>query len=275
MKKIIVPVDFSETSINAAHYAAGIANQVADSLLILYHVFENTEAGSDGTPLQRDDAGRKAVMELLLQSVKNDIANITDVQIDLAAEEDNDFLKSLERYVRHNHIDVIVMGITDATRLSQIVWGSNTLHIIKKNIAPVIIVPSNARFTAAKNIGFICDLRETCKTIPLEPVRKMLEILGAKVHVVNINSEHYIEPARHFLEEKKKLDEMIGDFDPQYSFINMYDFVDAVDNFVESNNIDLLLTIPKNDSFFPNMLKTTHTAKLAYHSHVPVVAIHS
>jgi hypothetical protein len=37
----------------------------------------------------------------------------------------------------------------------------------------------------------------------------------------------------------------------------------------------MIITIPKNQSFISNLFKITHTSKLAYHSHVPIVAIQS
>jgi nucleotide-binding universal stress UspA family protein len=275
MKKFIVPVDFSETSINAAHFAARLTNSVEDAELILYNVFNKIEAGSDGTPLESDDEGRKSVMKLLLKSVETDVSAFTKATISIVAEEDDDLAGSLERYVRHNNIDIIVMGITGATRLSQIVMGSNTLKIVKRKIAPVIIVPPDAQFTSARNVAFISDLKDVSKTVPAGPLRKVLAMFNANLHILNVNSDLYIELTDEYKAEKEKLDEIVEGFNPSYSFMRLYDFMDAIDEFVKDNNIDMLLTIPKNDSFLSNLFKTTHTSKLAYHSHVPIVAIHS
>ncbi|HEX4850271.1 MAG TPA: hypothetical protein VFV08_05655, partial [Puia sp.] len=68
---------------------------------------------------------------------------------------------------------------------------------------------------------------------------------------------------------------MLGDYNPEYYFIRMYDFLDAINQFVQDKNIDMILTVPKNESFLANVFKTTHTSKLAYHSHVPIIAIHA
>jgi nucleotide-binding universal stress UspA family protein len=275
MKRFIVPVDFSETSINAARFAARLTDGIDDSEIILYNVFDMVEAGSDGTPLQNDDEGRKSVMEMVLKSVQTDIAAMTDASISIVAEEDDDFVGALERYVRHNNIDMIVMGITGATRLSQIVMGSNTLKIIRRKIAPVFIIPPDAQFASAKNIAFVSDFKDVAKTVPQGPLRKILNMFNANLHVVNVNSEHYIELTDEYKAEKVKLNEILKDFNPTYSFIRLYDFVDAIDAFVKDNNIDMLLTVPKNDSLLSNFFKTTHTSKLAYHSHIPIIAIHS
>ncbi|HVM88926.1 MAG TPA: universal stress protein [Puia sp.] len=275
MKKFIVPVDFSETSIHAARFAAKLTNGIGDAEIILYNVFDKIEAGEDGTPLESDDEGRKSVMELVLKSVKTDISNLTDARITTVAEEDDNFVDTLERYVRHNNIDIIVMGITGATRLSQIVMGSNTLKVIRRKIAPVFIIPPDAQFASAKNIAFISDFKDVDRTVPAEPLKKVLGMFNAGLHVLNIDSDHYIELTDEYKNEKAKLNEILKDFNPTYSFMRFYDFVDAIDSFVKDNNIDMLVTVPKNDSLLSNFFKTTHTSKLAYHSHIPIIAVHS
>ncbi len=275
MRKFIVPVDFSETSLNAARYAAAFANDVKDAEIVLYNVFDSIDAGSDGTPLQNDEDGREAVIELVLNGLRGDISKSTNAHISVAAEEDGNFVDSLARYVRHHEIDAIVMGITGATRLSQILMGSNTLRVVRRNIAPVVIVPPDAKFNPAKNVLLISDLKEVTRTIPEVPLKNVLGFLQAKLYVVNVDSAHYIEPTDAYKAEKNKLDEMVKEFNPEYSFMRLYDFGDAIDAFVKDNNIDIILTVPKNDSMLSNVFKTTHTSKLAYHSHIPIIAIHS
>jgi nucleotide-binding universal stress UspA family protein len=54
----------------------------------------------------------------------------------------------------------------------------------------------------------------------------------------------------------------------------MFDFLDAISNFASDHEIDLIVTVPRKHSFISGLYKTSHTKKLAYHSHVPVVAIH-
>src|ERR1700744_2413015 len=154
MNNFIVPIDFSEASKNAARYAAYLSNGVPDAHLILYNVFDALEYGSDSSPLGTDDeedASRKAIVELALESVRIDISAITGARITVVAEENNRFLDTLERYVQANNIQLIIMGITGATLLGQIRMGSNTLNLVQRGIAPVIIVPPDAHSQSAKN----------------------------------------------------------------------------------------------------------------------------
>ncbi len=141
MNNFIVPIDFSETSKNAARYAAHISTRVPDAHLVLFNVFSTIEAGSDGTPLESDDADRKSLMELALKSVKSELSNIADTSISCVVIESNNFVDSLEKYVENNPVQAIVMGITGSGLFGQILMGSNTLKVVARNMAPVIIVP--------------------------------------------------------------------------------------------------------------------------------------
>ena len=74
--------------------------------------------------------------------------------------------------------------------------------------------------------------------------------------------------------ERAKMEKFFSEYNPQFSFMRLYDFQDAVNAFTEDNEIDLIITIPRKHSFLGNLFKSSNTKKMAYHSHVPVVAIH-
>src|ERR1700755_219421 len=109
MNNVIVPIDFSEASKNAARYAAHISTLIPDAHLILYNVFDALEYGSDSSPLGTDDeegASRKAIVEIALGSEPTQLAAITSAKISRVAEENNRFLDTLEDYVKTNNIQL-------------------------------------------------------------------------------------------------------------------------------------------------------------------------
>jgi len=278
MNNFLVPIDFSETSRNAARYAAHISTLVPDAHVILYNVFDSLEYGSDSSPLATDeeeDAGRKAIMELALESVRTEISPITSARISLVAEESHRFLDTLEKYVNNNNIQLIVMGITGATRLGQIFMGSNTLNLIKRGTVPVIIVPPHAHSESAKNVLLLTDFKDIENTIPVKTVKSVLDMFKPRLHIVNVDHEHYVQVTEEYKAERAKLEGLLKDYSPEFYFIRLFDFMDAINQFVADNKIDLILTFPRKHSFLSNMFKTTNTTQLAYHSHVPIVAIHA
>src|SRR4030095_2447169 len=73
MNKIVVPVDFSDTSKNAAQYAVQMANDIGDCSIILYNVYDEIAAGTDGTPLYNDEESRNTIALMALANVKADV----------------------------------------------------------------------------------------------------------------------------------------------------------------------------------------------------------
>jgi nucleotide-binding universal stress UspA family protein len=279
MNNFIVPIDFSETSKNAARYAAHISTLVPDAHLILYNVFDTLEYGSDSSPLNtvddNEDASRKAIVELALESVKTELSTITGARITCVAEENNRFLDTLEKYVRGNNIQLIIMGITGSTLLGQVFMGSNALNITKRGIAPVIIVPPATHSVSAKNVMLLTDFQDIDNTIPIETVKSVLDLFHPRLHIVNVDHEHYVQVTDEYKAERSKLETKLSAYQPDFYFIRLFDFMDAINQFVTDNKIDLILTFPRKHSFLSNVFKTTNTTKLAYHSHVPIVAINA
>jgi hypothetical protein len=214
-------------------------------------------------------------MELALESVKMDMLSIApNIRVSCIAEEESTFVDGLERVARHEKADLIIMGITGATRLAQIFMGSNTLKMVDRNVCPVMIVPPDATFTGIKNIAFATDFKDVEKTTPTKAIQDFLDIFKPVVHIVNVDSEHYVEVAEEYKIERAKLDKILADYTREYYFIRLYDFLDAINQFVSDKKIDVLLTVPRNHSFLGGLFRTSYTKKLAYHSVVPLVAIH-
>ncbi len=274
MKTFLVPTDFSDTSKNAARYAAHIAKQYTDVHIILYNVSDEFATGSDSSPVEDDAHTRRKIMELALESVKTDLSAITSSQITCVAEESNSFIDALDRFARHNGVDLIIMGITGSTRVEQIFMGSNTLKIVNKNTCPVMIVPPQALFKGIQDIMMTSDFKDVEATTPVKPLQKVLELFKANLHVVNVDHEHFVELTDEYKAERQKLEGILSGYNPQFYFIRMYDFVDAVNQFVEDKEIDLIVTVPKKHSFLSGVFRSSYTKKLAYHSHVPIIAIH-
>jgi len=274
MKTFLVPTDFSETSKNAARYAAHIAKQYPDIHIILYNVSDEISAGSDGTPLADDDHSRKKIMELALESVRIDLSRITQSKVTCVAEEGTDLIDSIDRFARHNGVDLIIMGITGSTRLEQLFMGSNTLKMVERGTCPVMIVPPFALYKGIQDIMITSDFKDVERTMPVKPIQGLLELFRANLHVVNVDHEHYVELTEEYKSERAKLEGILQGYNPQFYFIRMYDFMEAVNQFVEDKEIDLIVTVPKRHSFLSGIFRSSYTKKLAYHSHVPIIAVH-
>ena len=274
MKKFLVPTDFSDTSKNAARYAVQMLENKPGTSITLYYVFD-TAAGSDGSLLTEDELDRQTILGRALGSMKDELSAIGSVQIETIAEHGSSLIDNIERYVRHNGIDMVIMGITGATKVEQILMGSNALKIAKEGVCPVMIIPPDAEYVEIKEVAFTSDFKDVDTTTPVAPIKALLDLFKPTLYIINVDSEHYVEITEEYKEQRTKLEKYFKAYNPQFAFIRLFDFVEAINNFTNDHEIDLIITVPRKHSFLSNLFKTSHTKKLAYHSTVPIVAIHS
>jgi nucleotide-binding universal stress UspA family protein len=272
MKKLIVPTDFSDTSKNAAIFAAKLANDMYGCSITIFNAFDSIFTSQEGTSVFSDADSRKRIAESALMNLKIEMEQVTSAPIAILAEEGH-LITNLEKICHEQKTDLIIMGITGATRLDQILMGSNTLNVIGQDICPVMIIPPDAQYRKIKTVVFASDFKDVESSTPIKTLRKLLDLFKPVLHVVNVDTEHFVELTEEYKAEKAKLNKMLSGFNPEYSFIRMYDFADSINLFAKDRNADLIITVPKKHSFLSGLFKTSHTRKLAYHSHIPILAV--
>jgi hypothetical protein len=139
----------------------------------------------------------------------------------------------------------------------------------------VIIVPPETHSQSAKNVLLLTDFKDVDHTIPIPSVTAVLDLFKPKLFIVNVDHEHYVQVTDEYKVERTKLETKLKAYNPEFYFIRLFDFVEAANQFVADYKIDLILTFPRRHSFLSNIFKTSSTKQLAYHSHVPIVAINA
>jgi nucleotide-binding universal stress UspA family protein len=260
MLTVIVPTDFSATANNAARYAVQMLTGHYDANLILYHVYEK-------------EVEEKSAVEML-DKIKEELRQLGIVKIETRCDESTDFIGSLDRLARHLDANLVVMGITGKSKLEQVFFGSNTLKMVERNACPVLIVPPAAQFTQVKHVALTSDFKDVDTTIPVVPIKNVLKLFRPMLHVVNVNSEHYVSLSEEFLEQRSHMLSMFGEFNPEFYFIGTYDVQETINQFVIDKNIDLLITVPRHRTLFTGLFQSSTTKKLVYESAIPILAAH-
>jgi nucleotide-binding universal stress UspA family protein len=255
--KVIVPVDFSEVSANAAEFAAQMLEGHNGSTVILYHMYSRN---AEEEALQERLDWRKYTCQLQFA-----------VNIETRIEQGDDFLEGLTRLVRFEDADLVIMAVTDRIKILE---ESYSLQMIAQNLCPVIVVPPRFTFKGIRNVAIACDFKDVEKVIPLVPVQKVLDLFRPAVHIVNVNSDLYISLNEEAQTQKEKLEEMFAGYSPEFHFITTFGFHDSLRRFIADKNIDMVLTFPRKRSFFDYLVKGTNTRKLVYEAAVPVLAAH-
>ncbi|MDQ2720650.1 MAG: universal stress protein [Bacteroidota bacterium] len=270
MKKFLVPVDFSDTSLNAAKYAVALTNEISDAHITLYYVYNRI---SFAYLAAKDEGSRQQISESELKKVQEQISGGKD-NISIIVEEGS-FIENIANYVLGNGIDMVIMGITGSSRIAQVFMGTNTLNVIRHIESPVMIIPPAAKYTGLKKVVFTSDFKDVARTTPFNSLKKIFDTFKPHLDILNVDSEHYVELTEDFKIEKEAMEDKLGVYHPEFSFLRAFDFLEGINRFAETKNIDAIITVPRKHNFLAQLFKTSHTKKLAYHSHVPIIAVPS
>jgi nucleotide-binding universal stress UspA family protein len=261
MKTVVIPVDFSETSLNTAQYAVKMLSGQKDISLVLFHVYEKAS--------EEEEAYMK------LDKLKLELENPGNANISSHAEMNDDFPDALSRFCRHWTASLVVMGLTGKSKLKKIFLTSKTLKIVEMNPCPVMVIPPDADISRGiKNVALTSDFNDVEKSTPVQPIRQVLELFKPHLHIVNVNSDHYVSLTEKYLGEREKMADMFADFSPEFFFIGTFDFHETINRFVKDKKIDMVITIPRSHSFIGNLFKSSATKKLVFESTVPILTAH-
>lgn len=274
MKTIIVPTDFSPVSVNAMNFAADMAISINASIM-LFHAYQVPVSMTDVPVVMVSADELKKSSEEKLTTLKESLAHVTSGKIKIYAEARlGNIVDELEDLCNHIQPFAVIMGTKGATGLERILFGSTTLTSIRHLTWPVIVVPPGKEFGSGINkIGFACDFQKVVETTPINFIKQMVKEFNAELHILNVDYEN-----KHFKpetpEESLLLHTLVSDLNPNYHFINHVDIEDGINEFAETNNIDLLITIPKKHKLLDGLFKPSSTKQLVTQSHVPVMCVH-
>ncbi len=260
MRRVIIPIDFSETSLNAARFTAKMLAGKKDVVAVLYNNYES--------------AGDYDVVVGYQESLKKEFLASGVETIECENEMGGDLIENIARLAHTTRATLIVMGITGKSEVRQAMFGSNTLKLVDRNLLPVMIIPPDAVYKGINNVAFTSDFIDVEAITPAALITSVLEMFNPKLHIVNVNKEHYVSLTEEIERGKQKFKEMFQSFNTEFYFLTMNNFFEAVDTFVKDYDIDILVTIPKHQSNAVSLFKSTHTKRLAYHSRIPILAAH-
>jgi nucleotide-binding universal stress UspA family protein len=260
MQTVIVPVDFSETSLNAARYANQLLTGHYGVTLVLYHMYEK--------PAQEPEIHAK------LEDLRAQLREKGIVKTEIITEKGNDFIDELEKVAKHRSADLVIMGITTRSVIGQTFIGSNTLKMVERNVCPVLIIPPGAKYREVKNVLLTSDFKNARSTTPSVPIKKILRTFRPNLHVLNVDSNHYVALTEDYQAEKAALKEMFSEFFPEFYFLGLHDVDEAINQFANDKQIDFIIMIHKEQTLLSRLFVKSHTKQLAYHSSIPILALH-
>ncbi len=264
MKQILVPIDFSECSINALNYAVGLSKLTHKRLLILHAVQVPAIAGGEMEP------GKEVEREVEEEftSIKKSVPQLTEVEFEFQIS--FDFLLTSLRKLS-DQVDLIVMGTTGASGVKEALIGSNTLDVIKEIGIPVIAIPEQNDSLTVGTMAFASDYKEIVNMNDIKPMVDLARIRNSEIHILHIGEGNNI--TREELNAGKSQEQIFKQVRHSYHFINGTNVAAEINQYLENNGIKLLVLYARKHSLTEKIFHKSVTREMALHSKIPVFVL--
>ena len=275
MKTILVPVDFSETSINAATYACELAKKL-EANLVLFHAYHvPVVVGENPTFIPPLDEVEKNSLNNL-QKLKEDLMFQNERLVSVLCICKCGFaVDEISLYTREHHVDFIVMGTQGVGYLTERLLGSTTSALIHATRSPIIAIEKNITFSEMKRIVFACEYAEERDTKLLQPLKLLAHAFGGHVYVLNIDVDEPGSTCKSEVpEDCLNLGDSLSDIDHSYHYMRASDVVFGINTFAIENNADVISILPQKHSLLNRILHEPVTKQMVFHSKAPLLILH-
>ena len=260
MKTVIVPVDFSDTSLNAAKYATKFLTGHYGVTMVLFSYCD------------RDNEVPETIQHL--DKLRSILREEGIVKTEILAVSGPGFIPELDRMAREINADLIIMGITGRSPVGQSLIGSNTLKMVEKKTCPVLIIPDGASYTESKDVLLTSDYNNLEYSTAAVQIKNVLNRLRPNLHIMNNNEETYITISEELQQKRNALAAMFSEFKPEFHFLTLSNLHEAIYQFAKDKFIDLIIVVHREQTMFSRLFGRSNTNKLAYSSTIPVLAVH-
>lgn len=271
MKNVIVPVDFSDASYNAANYAATLSN-IFSTNIILVHAYMNPSA-IDETPARWLNQPEKELREVKEDQL-NEYVEILRKKYTISIEgivREGATTPAILDVSNNENAGLIVMGMKGKGK-SNSVFGSNTTLVMRRSSIPVLVIPGKVEFRNIEVVTLASDFDAGTELSNYSLLKKIALKNKAFIQILNVRKK----------DEQLSPDEMSGKINTELAFKNLkhkfYTIKDnevdeGIEDFLEDHPSDLLAMVARKRNLFDRIFKASHTRKMSYETEIPLLVL--
>lgn len=269
MYTLLVPVDFSEISLNALDFASHIAKLMKGQIVLLNalhpkniavgtnHVFDPTDYE------QQKEQVKNRLYELSHKFRQHHI--YTKQQVSLG------FLNDvIAEAVEEHKADLVVSGTHGASGLEASLLGTRSLDVAKYNQCPTLIVPQDWKMENFDKILYATDF----KFSDLKHIKNIIEIAKAahaKVSIVHFADKMSVEENDALMYWFKEMcNESINYDKLDFEVVVGESLMTSLDSFAKEKGYDLVCMAMKKRNFFENLFEKSMTKEMAFAAKFPL-----
>lgn len=274
MKNVLIPIDFSENSINALNYAEAFFKNTPINFYLL-GVYISTPSKLMSDNYNKDWLGEMDdTISKNLKTLVERYNDSSDLKHNYKAVTIADSLTgAIKKVISDKGINLVISGTKGASGLKEIFIGSNTLKIINHiNNCPILVVPNGYKFEGLHQIVFSTNYKRNFKSKELKPLIQLAVMHNALIEVVQLASENFLSDAQK--KNKKDLQGFMEDFEFDFNKLEWEGSeTETIQNHVENCKSELLTLINHKYNFFNKLTEEDVIKKSSFHSKIPLLIL--
>ena len=276
MRNILLPTDFSQSSTNAISYALHLMQEKTCTFhfLSVYKAWNYTSGDlmlSDSEDsvyecLLQENSGK---LEKLISSIKKRFPK-EDFKFEAINSYDI-FTDAIKKLVELHSIDLIVMGTDGSSNITESIFGSHTLRVIRKVNAPLLVIPNGTKCQRPRHLLLSLDMASKPEQVSFETLHKFFGNQSFSLDILKIS-----KPDPDSVEEtdqKKRVTQLFEIYNPRYHEISGVSVTEAIASFLKSSNIDFHVLLGKKEQFLERVFGS-NLSKIIYATPVPLLVLH-
>ncbi|HEY5692143.1 MAG TPA: universal stress protein [Cyclobacteriaceae bacterium] len=276
MKRILVPTDFSKTSLIALDVACEIAKKGGAEVIAL-HVVE--EPGSESFRVSGEVPAKNFENRLytlkLLEKSKQQLEKLVmeprykSVKLDGVMRLGNAF-HGMNTIITEQNVDLVVMGTQGHSRLQEMIIGSNTEKVVRHSKVPVLSVHKKPNKVNFKNIVYATAMTKDEEKFS-KVVKAAQAMYNSKIHLVRVNTPGDFQRDRVAKDYMEKYAKKLG---LKNYTINVYNDIteeEGIIYFADSVNADMIAMATHGRTGFAHVLAGSIAEEVVSHAKRPVL----
>jgi nucleotide-binding universal stress UspA family protein len=275
IRKILVPVDFSETGMLALEHAAFLARLVKAEITLL-HVMPLTqyyfEIPEPVMQLEHREEMQQMIEEKLTETAKNIRAEYGIMPRTLSSR--GRVAAEIVEFAREEQSDLIIMGTHGAKGFEEFFIGSNAERVVSIAPCPVITVQTHAKSIGFTNIVLPID-RHAHSREKVEPAIQLAKIYDARLHIVGLlenEEDHEYDKLQIVLDQVQHAVEHAHLRFSRHTLKGDNLAAEAL-KFGASVDADLIIIMTEQESKLTGIFLGAVARQIVNHSRIPVLSI--
>ena len=269
---ILVPIDFSDHSLNALEWGCEIAEK-SDAKLHIIHAYEY-----DSEYVRKNAITFvKSFADDILKKLYHDLKRL-EVRFPKLArlkpryEVSFDFiLKAITDYAKNNDVDLVVMGTQGRNNVNNQLIGSVTWALINHITIPVLAIPSNYTPQEISSVVVADDFELVSSDKMFREVAYVANLYHAPVKILHVSKVK--EGVAVKTDEVLNIAKAFKDIPHSYTFYENKSADQGILEFVKKHNTGMLVIFPQKRGYFTSLFKKSITDYVVHRINIPLLAL--